>query len=100
MSVSLGQLFEEFIKQQVQSGFYNSKSEVIRTALRLLIQRDQAEQQKEQIQESPEEIRRIRALIQEGEDSGEFKEWTDETMNEIIEGGKKILFQKYGKKVD
>lgn len=43
-SVLLGDHFEEFISNEVSSGKYNSASEVIRTALRLL----EAEEQKKQ----------------------------------------------------
>ena len=41
-SILLGEHFEEFISGEISSGKYNSASEVIRTALRLL----QAEEQK------------------------------------------------------
>ena len=44
-SVLLGDHFEKFISNEVSSGKYNSASEVIRTALRLL----EAEEQKKQI---------------------------------------------------
>lgn len=56
-SISLGNHFEEFIREEVDSGRYNSASEVIRAALRLL----ESEEKKERYL--------IRAL-QEGEDSG------------------------------
>ena len=35
-SISLGNHFEDFIKEEVNSGRYSSVSEVIRSALRLL----------------------------------------------------------------
>ncbi len=35
-SISLGAYFEDYINKEVQSGRYNSVSEVIRSALRLL----------------------------------------------------------------
>ena len=41
-SILLGDHFEEFISSEISSGRYNSASEVIRTALRLL----EAEEQK------------------------------------------------------
>ena len=41
MNVSLTPQLEEMIKKKVASGYYNSSSEVIREALRLLDERDQ-----------------------------------------------------------
>ncbi len=43
-SVVLGDHFEQFIATQVSSGRYNSASEVIRTALRLLEDEEQKKQ--------------------------------------------------------
>jgi antitoxin ParD1/3/4 len=40
MNVSLNAHFDEFIKSKVESGQYNSASEVIREALRLLEERE------------------------------------------------------------
>jgi antitoxin ParD1/3/4 len=56
-SISLGDHFESFIQERISTGRYNSASEVVRTALRLL----EAEENK---------IRALRAAIEEGERSG------------------------------
>jgi len=44
-SVSIGNHFEEFIKDEVNSGRYNSVSEVIRSALRLLEREEKKERE-------------------------------------------------------
>ena len=44
-SILLGEYFEEYISEEISSGRYNSASEVIRSALRLL----QHEEQKKKI---------------------------------------------------
>jgi antitoxin ParD1/3/4 len=67
-SVALGNHFEEFIKEQLESGRFNNASEVVRAGLRLL--------------EDEEKLRQIRhaelkAVIQEGidsEDAGTIEE--------------------------
>ncbi|MFY0676304.1 MAG: type II toxin-antitoxin system ParD family antitoxin [Neptuniibacter sp.] len=60
MNVSLTPKLEAFVKNKVKSGSYNSSSEVIREALRLLEQRDAQEQLK---------LETLRAEIQKGLDS-------------------------------
>jgi antitoxin ParD1/3/4 len=46
MNVSLTPQLESYIKQKVASGMYNSVSEVIREAIRLLEERDSIQQMK------------------------------------------------------
>lgn len=63
MNVSLTLELEQFIKDKVNSGKYNSVSEVIGEALRLLDERDRAHQQrlaelKAKIREGIEELER------------------------------------------
>ena len=69
-SVALGNHFEEFIKEQLESGRFNNASEVVRAGLRLL--------------EDQEKLRQIRhaeleAASQEGIDSEDAG-----TMEEVI----------------
>jgi antitoxin ParD1/3/4 len=59
-SVLLGDYFEDFITTEIASGKYNSASEVIRTALRLL----ESEEQK---------IKELRKALVVGEKSGFIK---------------------------
>jgi antitoxin ParD1/3/4 len=62
MNISLNPHFEEMIKTKVESGLYNSVSEVIREALRLLEERDQVRELR---------LEELRREIQKGIDSGE-----------------------------
>ncbi len=68
MNVSLTPKLEAFVKAKVESGNYNSSSEVIREALRLLEQRDTEEQLK---------LETLRAEIQKGLKSMEAGRLTD-----------------------
>lgn len=56
-SISLGNHFEQFIKNEVSSGRFKNASEVIRTALRLL-------------ESEEDKLRAIRQALYEGEQSG------------------------------
>ena len=62
MNISLNPHFEELVKAKVDSGLYNSVSEVVREALRLLEERDQLRALR------MDELRRD---IQKGIDSGD-----------------------------
>ena len=62
MNVSLSPQLEDFVKQKVSTGMYNSVSEVVREALRLLEEKDQLQAIK---------LQALRAEIQEGLDSSE-----------------------------
>ena len=56
-SVSLGDYFDAFVKQEIQSGRYASVSEVIRSGLRLL-------------ENEERKINDLRAALMKGEQSG------------------------------
>ena len=61
MNISLTPRLEEMIREKVASGSYNSASEVVREALRLLAQADQLRALK---------MEKLRQDIREGLDSG------------------------------
>ena len=69
-SITLGEHFDGFIANQIQSGRYGSASEVIRSALRLL-----------ETQET--KIHTLRQLLVEGEESGTADYDLDEFINEL-----------------
>ena len=62
MNISLNPHFEELVKSKVESGLYNSVSEVMREALRLLEERDQFRNLR---------LEELRREIQKGINSGE-----------------------------
>ncbi len=81
-SYTLGEHYEKFVRELVESGRYNSASEVLRDGLRLL--------------EDAEVLRNVRTkelkkLIQEGLDSGESEPWDVE---EIMAEGRRRLAAK------
>lgn len=70
-SISLGSHFENFINEEVKSGRYNSVSEVIRSALRLL----ESEERKE---------RELIKALEKGEKSGLVDDFNpDEHLKEL-----------------
>jgi len=66
MNVNLSPQLEEMVRQKVASGRYNSASEVVREALRLLDERDQLRAAK---------LERLRLDIQDGLTSGPATNW-------------------------
>ena len=62
MNVNLSTVFEDYIKQQLDSGMYNNASEVIREALRLKMQQDKVYQAK---------LEALRQAIDDGLNSGD-----------------------------
>ncbi len=69
-SITLGDHFDGFIANQIQSGRYSSASEVIRSALRLL-----------ETQET--KMNTLRQLLVEGEESGVADYDLDSFINEL-----------------
>jgi antitoxin ParD1/3/4 len=61
MNISLTPHLEDLVKGKVESGFYNSASEVMREALRLLEERDQLREMR---------LEELRREIRKGIDSG------------------------------
>jgi antitoxin ParD1/3/4 len=79
MNISLNPHFEELVKSKVERGLYNSASEVMREALRLLEERDQLREL---------QLEKLRREIQKGIDSGES---TPLDMEEIKKRGRARL---------
>jgi antitoxin ParD1/3/4 len=61
MNISLTPHLEDLVRAKVESGLYNSASEVMRDALRLLQERDQLREMR---------LEELRSEIQKGIDSG------------------------------
>ena len=62
-SYTLGEHYEKFVRDLVESGRYASASEVLRDGLRLMEEREWVREIK---------LKELRALIQEGLDSGDY----------------------------
>jgi len=69
-SISLGNHFDDFIKEQVTDGRYGSASEVIRAGLRKL-------------EDDERKLATLRALIEEGKASGAAEYSYDSLMQEL-----------------
>ena len=76
MNVSLSSPLEDYINQKVESGLYNSASEVIREALRLLQEKEQKRERKAQLDE---------LLIHRLSKAGENTVTTQEAKNRIFQ---------------
>ncbi len=85
MNISLTPELDKIVRQKVQSGMYNSASEVVREALRMFHTHDELQQEK---------IKVLRLEIQKGVDSlnaGKGVEMTDDLFEMIKQRGKKRL---------
>lgn len=78
MNISLTPKLEEMVKSRVNSGLYNSASEVIREALRLLDR-----------QEYTLKMEKIRTHLAEGEEQADRSEFSAATAKSIIKKGLK-----------
>jgi antitoxin ParD1/3/4 len=74
MNISLTPHLEQMIREKIASGSYNSASEVVREALRLLEQEDQLRTLK---------MEKLRQDIQEGLDSGPFTPFDPEQIKRV-----------------
>jgi antitoxin ParD1/3/4 len=73
MNIYLGEHFDTFIREQVETGRYANASEVVREALRVL--------------EDQIKLQNLRRLIAEAEEdiaNGDTFEWSSELMEEIL----------------
>lgn len=68
MNVNLGSTFDQFVADQIKTGLYQSQSEVVREALRLMMEREQLKRLR------LDELRREIVLGVEQADRGELVE--------------------------
>ena len=76
MHVSLTPHLEELVRDKVKSGLYNSSSEVVREALRLMEDRDRVREMR------LEDLRKEIQIGIDQADRGESTEYTTETLHE------------------
>lgn len=76
-SISIGDYFDNFIKNRISEGRYKNASEVIRAGLRLL-------------EEEENRIIALREAIQEGEESGIAQDFNPETHLEKIKANRNL----------
>jgi len=74
INVNLTPQLEEMVRHKVASGMYNSASEVVREALRLMEERDRMREAK---------LEMLRRDIREGLESGEPVEWDSEAVKRL-----------------
>lgn len=93
MNVSLSKNQQDYVKGLVEQGRYNSASEVVRTGLRLLEEKERVDEQK---------LRELKRLIQEGIDSGPAVLMTEAELRGMIEDHARTLRQEVqdGKRAD
>ncbi len=87
MNISLTPQLENYIKQKVETGMYNSVSEVVREALRLLEERDSLQAMK---------LEALKADIQQGLDSLERGEGKPLDIEQIKARGQQLLSKRNG----
>jgi len=82
MHISLTPKLEEIVKTKVNSGLYNNSSEVIREALRIMLNQDEVYQAK---------LETLRKEVAIGAIQAENGEFTSQTIEEIIAEAKAEL---------
>ncbi len=83
MNINLTPQLEELVREKVSSGRYNSASEVIREALRLMEEQDRLRTAK---------LAQLRQDIREGLESGPLTSWKVEEMKRPVPASKWPLF--------
>jgi len=86
MNINLTPQLEEIVRQKVSSGLYNSASEVIREALRIMEAQDQLRTIK---------LERLRQDIRDGMESGPATPWNVAEMKRV--GRKQLASRRAGR---